>query len=107
MKRNTLMKSLRLAMVALIVMAGFSITNLEKLHASPKTGATAQELAVVNVNTADSAELEKIRGVGPSIAERILQYRSENGPFKQVEDLTKVRGIGSAKFEKMKNQISL
>ncbi len=107
MKRNTLVKSLRVAMIALIVMTGFSIVNLEKLHAASKTGATAQELVVVNVNQADGAELQKLRGVGPSVAEAIMKYRSENGPFKQVEDLTKVRGIGSAKLEKMKNQISL
>jgi len=48
----------------------------------------------VNLNTAGAAELETLPGIGPSYARRIVEYREKNGPFKRVEDLLNVQGIG-------------
>ena len=86
-----------------------SLTNLplERLYAAPKPEAHAKATAVVNVNKAAAEELQAIRGIGPALAERIIQYRDEHGPFKKVDDLTAVHGIGEAKLEKMKSQISI
>ena len=61
----------------------------------------------VNINTANSQELEKITGVGPVIAQRIIDYRQKNGPFLKIEDVKNVNGIGDIKFEKMKNEITI
>ncbi|MGI6119811.1 MAG: helix-hairpin-helix domain-containing protein [Desulfosporosinus sp.] len=61
----------------------------------------------ININTAGAAELDKLTGVGPALAERILQYRSEHGPFSRVEDLEKVSGIGPKTFEKMASQVTV
>jgi competence protein ComEA len=55
----------------------------------------------LNLNTASAADLDGLQGIGPSIAERIIEYRTTNGPFQAVEDLQKVKGIGPALFTKL------
>ena len=55
----------------------------------------------LNLNTASAADLDGLQGIGPSIAERIIEYRTTNGPFQAVEDLQKVKGIGPALFAKL------
>ncbi|GMB00790.1 ComEA family DNA-binding protein [Pelosinus sp. IPA-1] len=61
----------------------------------------------VNINTAEKNELDALPGVGPALAERIIEYRQTNGSFKDIDELKKVPGIGSSKFEKMKEKISI
>ena len=61
----------------------------------------------VNINTATVEKLQTLPGVGPTIAQRIVQYRKAHGPFKKVEDLTKVKGIGCKTFEKLKPLIEV
>lgn len=60
----------------------------------------------ININQATSAALQQLPGVGPALADRIIAYRTEHGPFTQVEDLTLVRGIGTKMFEKIAKTIS-
>jgi competence ComEA-like helix-hairpin-helix protein len=54
----------------------------------------------VNINTADSTQLQLVPGIGPSTAEKILQMRKSYGSFKSVNDLTAIRGIGPKRLEK-------
>jgi comEA protein len=61
----------------------------------------------VNINTADKSALSSLSGVGPAIAGRIIEYREKNGPFKNVEEITKVKGIGEKTFQKMKDLITI
>lgn len=61
----------------------------------------------ININTAGAAELDKLSGVGPALAERILQYRTEHGPFTRPEDLENVSGIGAKTYEKMASQVTV
>jgi len=61
----------------------------------------------ININKATQTELETIPGVGPSTALKIINYREEIGKFSSIEDLKNVSGIGYAKFEKMKDYISI
>ncbi|HWQ43944.1 MAG TPA: helix-hairpin-helix domain-containing protein [Desulfosporosinus sp.] len=61
----------------------------------------------ININTAGAAELDKLPGVGPALTERILQYRSEHGPFARPEDLKNVSGIGTKTYEKMASQVTV
>jgi competence protein ComEA len=61
----------------------------------------------VNINTADKSQLDTLPGVGPAMAERIIEYRQTSGGFKDIEELKKVQGIGSSKFEKLKEKISI
>lgn len=61
----------------------------------------------ININTADLAELDRLPGVGPALAEAIIEYRNVEGMFQSPEDLMKVKGIGEAKFNKMKSKVTL
>ena len=58
----------------------------------------AAEVQKVNINTASAGELTQLKGVGPSIAAKIIAYREKNGLFKMPEDLMQVRGIGPKIF---------
>lgn len=59
----------------------------------------------VNINTASQEQLLQIKGVGPVLAERVVLYREKNGPFKQIEDLRSVAGIGEVKFNQIKSRV--
>lgn len=61
----------------------------------------------ININRADEKELDKLPGIGPAMAGRIVDYRKEKGPFRSPEELKKVRGIGDAKYEKLKDKITI
>ena len=64
-------------------------------------------LGAVNLNTASEAELDAIKGIGPGKAKAIVEYRDKNGPFKTVDDLGLVKGIGTATIEKNRDKISV
>lgn len=68
--------------------------------------AAAAEGRKVNVNTADAAQLALLPRVGPSIAQRIVEYRKQNGPFKKAEDLMLVRGIGEKTYDLLKPYVA-
>ena len=61
----------------------------------------------VDINTADVRQLQTLSGVGPVLAERIVQYREEHGPFQSVEELLQVKGIGEATLEKFRAQAAV
>ena len=61
----------------------------------------------ININKASVEELASLKKIGPKIAERIVQYREENGDFKKIEDITNVKGIGEKTFEMIKDLISV
>jgi competence protein ComEA len=63
--------------------------------------------APLNLNVATAAELERLPGVGPAMAARIVEYRQKNGPFKKVEDLMNVKGIGEKTFLNLKPMITV
>jgi competence protein ComEA len=67
----------------------------------------ASKSVVVNINTAGQAELERLPGIGPSLAKKILDFREKNGAFKSPADLTAVQGIGDKKFEQIKNMVTV
>lgn len=58
----------------------------------------------VDVNAAGSEELESLPGIGPALAERIVEYREENGPFESLDELTEVRGIGEKTLEGLRDK---
>ena len=62
----------------------------------------SQAEAAVNVNTADASALTAFNGVGPSTAQKIIDYRTTNGNFASCDDLVKVKGIGPATLDKIK-----
>ena len=71
----------------------------------PKKSSDSSEKKVtfpVNINTASKKELDALPGIGEVLAQRIIDYRSTNGPFSTVDELTKVKGIGAKTLEKLK-----
>lgn len=62
--------------------------------------------APLNINTATVTDLQKLPGIGAATAARIVEYRQKNGPFKKVEELMNIRGIGEKSFLKLKPLIS-
>ena len=61
----------------------------------------------VNINTATQEELDTLPGIGPSIASKIIDYREQNGKFNSIEEIKEVSGIGDAKYEKIKDSITI
>ncbi|MBE7016856.1 MAG: ComEA family DNA-binding protein [Ruminococcaceae bacterium] len=55
--------------------------------------------ALININTCTKEQLESLPGIGPILAERIIEFRRQNGGFKTIEDITKVQGIGASVYE--------
>jgi competence ComEA-like helix-hairpin-helix protein len=80
----------------------YSETNSKKIYPS-KT----QSIKVVELNTADSTQLETLRGIGPALSARIVKYRNRLGGFYKKEQLLDVYGLDSVKFEELKNQVSV
>ncbi len=74
---------------------------------APASAATKTPLGKINLNTATLDELDTLPGIGPAIAQRIIDYRNQNGAFKQLEDLKKVRGIGDALFSQIRDMVTL
>lgn len=62
---------------------------------------------IVNINSASQTELELLPGIGPSLALKIIEYRNENGKFSKIEDIKNVKGIGDARFEDLKDFITV
>jgi len=60
----------------------------------------------ININTADVAALDSLPGIGPALAQRIIDYRQEHGPFARLEDIMEVSGIGPGTFEKLRDLIT-
>ena len=100
-----------------------NLNKAEKLYDGqkiyiPKIGKSSSSLSssssilgasksIIRINSASLEELDKLDGVGPSIAQRIINYRTTNGGFKSVEEIKLVPGIGDKMFEKIKNEIQL
>ncbi len=81
-------------------------TLLFSLCLGLSSGVMAQEVAPINVNTADAELLAELPGIGPSRAAAIIEEREANGAFDSVEDLERVSGIGSATVDRMQDQVT-
>ncbi|MBD8003636.1 helix-hairpin-helix domain-containing protein [Bacillus norwichensis] len=68
---------------------------------------SSQTEGKININRADLSELQTLSGVGPAKAQAIIDYREEQGPFKRVEDIQNVSGIGEKTFEKLQESITV
>ena len=63
--------------------------------------------AAVNINTATQSELEAVKGLGPSKAKAILEYREKQGNFRSVDDLDNVKGFGKASINKLRSDLTV
>ena len=62
---------------------------------------------LININRAETWLLEALTGIGPTLAQRIVDYREQNGPFRNTSELTEVEGIGTAIYERIKHRITV
>ncbi|OQB15964.1 MAG: ComE operon protein 1 [Firmicutes bacterium ADurb.Bin193] len=76
-----------------------------KKYAPKATTSGVKKNAIVNINTASRAELMTLNGIGEAYADRIITYRNENGGFEKIEDIMKIKGISTGRFEKIKDYI--
>jgi competence protein ComEA len=83
------------------------IKSSVRVSGNPVTGISGTSSSKVNINSAGEKELCKIKGIGPSTAKRIIEYRSANGPFSKIEDVMKVKSIGKGTFGKIKDGITI
>ena len=73
----------------------------------PSPPEAAKPAAIVNINTATAAEFEQLPGIGAKTAARIVDYRQKKGPFKKIEELMNVQGIGEKSFLKLRPQLTV
>src|SRR5262245_40585101 len=103
------MRHLFLTAAALVgILATFSVPALSAQDgkAAAKSSKSAAS-GPVNINTASAADFEALPVIGPKLAARIVDYRQKNGPFKKIEDLMNVQGLGEKNFLKLKPQLTL
>ena len=93
------------SLIALLLAA--PVISYAQQAASAAAAPTEKAGPTVNINTATSSELEGLPGVGPKLAQRIIDYREKNGGFKKLEDLMNVQGIGEKNFLKLKSKLSV
>ena len=87
----------------LLIVMGVLVTFMMVLSAS----AWAASSGKVNINKASVEELTTLKGIGPSYAQKIVDYRTKVGPFKKAEDIMNVPGIGEKTWEANKDKISI
>jgi competence protein ComEA len=93
-----------------IVLAGAPATALQEKaggRPAPVAAAAALPKSALNINTATVADFETLPGIGARTAARIVEYRQKNGPFKKVEELMNVRGMGEKSFLRLKAQLTV
>lgn len=87
-----------------------SVLNLNKIDSNTasdvkKTNSSEKKERIqtqkININTASIKQLKKLPGIGPTLAKRIVEFRSKNSPFSSSKELIKVKGIGKRKLEKL------
>jgi len=98
-----------LSLVAAVMLAGAhpQAAAAAQQSSGSRAAAKASAAGVVNINTASAADLDGLPGIGAKTAARIVEYRQKNGPFKRIEELMNVRGVGEKNFLKLKAQITV
>jgi competence protein ComEA len=95
------------AVVLLIAAHPYGAAAAAQQPARARAAAKPAVTGVINLNTASAKELEALPGIGAKTAALIVEYRQKNGPFKKIEELMNVRGVGEKSFLKLKAQITV
>ena len=103
---RSLLSSVAVSAVFALVLAQ-PHTATAAAQSGSRSAAKAPFTGTVNINTASAADLQALPGIGAKTAALIVEYRQKNGPFKKVEELMNVRGIGEKNFLKLKPQLTI
>ena len=106
-QKVSIKKLLGAFLVVTFLTGGLTLAAAGKVSAATEGASQLTAPIVVNINKAGAEELDKIRGIGPVMAGRIIAFREENGSFKSVDDLAQVRGIGGSKLQRIKSQVTV
>ena len=114
---TTVARTLAIVAIAAVAMATSAYTRPMTAQTTDPGGASRQAseapntpprgVTALNLNTATVDELEALPGIGPATATRIFEYRQKNGPFKKIEDLMTIKGIGEKSFLKLKPLVTV
>ena len=97
----------RAVAVGLIVNVVTGILLFAQRATKPAVAATVVSTETINLNTATAAQIATLPGIGPKTADLVVQYRTKNGPFKKIEEVMNVRGIGEKSFLKIKDRLTV
>ena len=98
---------LRLCLSIFALAACLSVQALAQGAAPSSDPKAVKPSTIVNLNTATVAELEALPGIGAKVAARIIEYRTNKGPFRKIEDLMNVQGVGEKSFLKLRPQLTV
>jgi competence protein ComEA len=99
---------LSIAALSAVVLANPGVASAAQEPAKGRPAAKpAPVITAININTASVKELDALPGIGAKTAALIVEYRQKNGPFKKVEELMNVRGVGEKSFLKLKPQLTV
>lgn len=112
MVRFTKEEKIILLFLAAALFIGVGILYYKKLHPALPQFIEFDETEIkkskkIDINTANKEELVRVKGIGPVLAGRIISYREKYGPFKKIEDIKEIKGIGGKTFEKIRKGLTL
>ena len=96
-----------ITLIMIIFIMGAAVQLLFKRDIAPVRWAKSVRQFKIDINTARADQLQMLPGIGATLAHRIIEYRQENGPFKNLDDLTEVDGITAKRFLHIKEFIEL
>ena len=95
-------------MTRTVLAIALAVTTLAGAHLRAQEAPAAPAASpTVNINTASVAQFEELPGIGAKTAQRIVEFRQKNGPFRKVEELMNVKGIGEKSFLKLKPYLTV
>jgi competence protein ComEA len=97
----------RSALVLIAAVVFISSPLAAQRGTKPSVSAAVASTEVVNLNSATALQIASLPGIGPKTAELIVQYRVKNGPFKKIEEIMNVRGVGEKSFLKIKERLAV